>query len=395
MDASTHYSSSYAEARARFCAAARRSPALDRLWSAPFDARDAQGRPFEGREGEELATDFAWFGEATAPRVLILSSGAHGAEGLAGSGAQLATMETIPPLVASGGLAVLMIHALNPWGVSHGRRCDQNGVDLMRNFLDFSQPPPEPGPVLRRNVWALSPDAVRGPKRWFADARILWLVTRHGLGRLQSEIPMGQYAFADAPFYGGAEPSWARRTLETHLAGAVGRTRRAVAMIDLHTGLGARGVGVLLGEHEHREEPACRRGLAWWGAAYEPETPGDARPNRLQKRGERRTAYRLNGSMPRAIREQIFQDEGVVSTVLEFGTIPQLEALNAVRDDHAVWRRARAAGRAAPDPSDPDVIAARKAMRAAFYPDDAQWRAHVAAQTIDAISKAAAGLLEI
>ncbi len=392
MDGSAYFSESYAEARERFLAAAAASPVVDRVWSERFAERDGAGRPFSGREGEELAADFAWFGAADAQLVLILSSGTHGAEGLAGSGAQLAAIDAVAPVAASERAAVLMIHGLNPWGCSHGRRCDHEGVDPMRNFLDFDRPPPEPSDTVRRYAWALAPRAVSGPSRWFADAAILWSVLRYGIGPLQSEIPMGQYAFPDAPFYGGARPCWTRRLLERHLPEAVGHDRRAVAMIDIHTGLGPRGSGVLLGEHESREDLSCRRGLAWWGEDYEPETPGDGRPRRFTKTGERRTAYRLHGSMPRAIRERIFRDEGVVSTVLEFGTTPQLQALNAVRDDHAVWRAVHEAGETAPDPDAPDVIAARKAMRDAFYPSDSAWRATVAAQTVDAARKAANGL---
>ncbi|MCI4666170.1 MAG: M14 family metallopeptidase [Neomegalonema sp.] len=393
MKGATYFSETHQDARARFTEAAARSSVLATQWREPFDAQDPQGDVLTGRNGEALATECAWFGALDAPNVVIVGSGTHGAEGLAGSGAQLAAIDQLIPQIASDQLAIFMLHGLNPWGCSFERRCDHDGVDIMRNFIDFDAPPPPPSDRFKRYAWALAPDAARGPRRWYADLAVLWCVLRYGVSRLQAEIPAGQYAFPSAPFFGGHRPSWTRRMLERALLAHVGRARRGVAMIDIHTGLGARGRGVLLGEHERLDEPACQRGLAWWGDRYEPEAP-DTRPaRRFERSAARRTAYRLNGSMPRAIREQIFQDATVVTAVLEFGTIPQLQAMNAVRDDHAVWNAARAAGRVPPSPDDPAVVAARAAMREAFYPSDPAWRAEVAAQSLSAIRDAARGLL--
>lgn len=386
------FSESYPESRQRFRDAASGASSLTRLWSESFHALDAQGRRAEGRYGEELATDFAWFGAADAPCVLILSCGTHGAEGLAGAGAQLAALATLVPELPFDRLALLMIHGLNPWGCSHERRCDHQGVDVMRNFIDFSAPPPPISALQRRYMFALSPSALHGPRRWLADAAVLWAVMRYGLRRLQAEVPRGQYVYSDAPFFGGFQPSWTRNTLERHLKDAVGRSRPAVAMIDVHTGLGDRGKGVLLAEHAGRDEPAAARASAWWGDRFEAEILDSGAPARSGRR-QPRTAYELHGSMPRAIRSDIFQDESVVSAVLEFGTLPRLDVMDAVRDDHAIWRTARARGLAEPDGFDPDVIAVRSAMREAFYPPDKAWRTAIAEQTIDAVRDAAMGLL--
>lgn len=388
-----YFSDRHAEARRRFTAAAAASATAQRVWSAPFTATGPRSAPLLGRDAEELGVDFAWFGAIDAPAVLILSSGTHGAEALPGSAGQLAVIDRIIPEIASNELGVFMIHGVNPWGASHERRADHEGVDVMRNFLDFTAPPPTPSPILDRFVWALAPQAVRGPQRWFADAAVALTVLRYGLAPLKAEIPCGQYAYPLAPFYGGVEPSWSRRMLEATLLREVGRSRRAVAMIDIHTGLGARGVGKLLGEHETIDAPACQRARDWFGATYEPELPETAAPRRFEKKKKHPTAYRLNGGMPRALRDQVFGDPMMVSTVLEFGTAPALEVLNAVRSDHAVWRKVRESGAAAPDERAPDRRAAREAMRNAFNPDDRNWRIAVIEQTIETAQRAAAGLI--
>ncbi|MFX6991338.1 DUF2817 domain-containing protein, partial [Acinetobacter baumannii] len=57
------------------------------------------------------------------------------------------------------GVAVLYIHALNPYGFSHIRRATHENVDLNRNFHSFTGPVPdnaayrEVAPLLLPDVW--------------------------------------------------------------------------------------------------------------------------------------------------------------------------------------------------------------------------------------------------
>ena len=126
------FAHNYAEARAKFLAAAVGA----RLESHP--------EPLRGVELETLAMDVARVGADDADAVLIVSSGCHGVEGYAGSGAQAALLhdESFRAKARHAGVALLFIHALNPWGFSFGRRVTHEGVDLNRNFIDFRRPPP-------------------------------------------------------------------------------------------------------------------------------------------------------------------------------------------------------------------------------------------------------------
>ena len=45
--------------------------------------------PLKGPEGEELATDVAWFGPEDAGKLLVMVSGVHGVEGFSGSATQV------------------------------------------------------------------------------------------------------------------------------------------------------------------------------------------------------------------------------------------------------------------------------------------------------------------
>jgi hypothetical protein len=98
--------------------------------------------PLTGRDGEALAMDVARDGPADADRLLIVSSACHGVEGYCGSGVQVAALHDAQwrEKARAQGVAVLYIHALNPYGFSHIRRVTHENVDLNRNFHDFSKP---------------------------------------------------------------------------------------------------------------------------------------------------------------------------------------------------------------------------------------------------------------
>ncbi len=94
---------------------------------------------------------------ADADRLFIISSGTHGPEGFSGSACQLALLnDELSRRASERGIALLLIHAVNPFGFSHLKRTNEDNIDLNRNFNDFSQPyPPKPG--LRGDPFLLVP----------------------------------------------------------------------------------------------------------------------------------------------------------------------------------------------------------------------------------------------
>ncbi len=100
-------------------------------WSAhPITAR--------GLHGQELTIDVTSYGAATPGRALVILTGVHGDEGFSSS---VLLCEAIERWVAGGSdrrladdVAVLMVHAVNPWGMSYWRRQNESNVDLNRNW---------------------------------------------------------------------------------------------------------------------------------------------------------------------------------------------------------------------------------------------------------------------
>ena len=136
------FSQTYAQARSKFLAAA----------TAAGLPVTSYVHPLRGHGDEELALDAVLVGPRGAKNIAILSSAVHGVEGFCGSGVQVQALRDASwrglaggsrGLPGSGGVAVLFLHGVNPWGFSHLRRVTNENVDLNRNFFDFSRAPPE------------------------------------------------------------------------------------------------------------------------------------------------------------------------------------------------------------------------------------------------------------
>ena len=125
MEAGKFFSETYSEACSRFLEAAEAAGAEIQSHENPFAV---------GPDGGALHLDTAWFGPRDAGTVLLNTCGTHGAEGFAGSAAQLAWMSTCGPLDLPRGVAALFVHAVNPYGFAWGLRGTENNVDLNRNF---------------------------------------------------------------------------------------------------------------------------------------------------------------------------------------------------------------------------------------------------------------------
>jgi Protein of unknown function (DUF2817) len=255
MTQSSPFSHSYEEARARFIAAAKQKGA--RLTT--FENPNAIGP-----NGETLTMDTAWFGPEDASAVLLNTCGTHGAEGYAGSAAQLdwtlnGGPEALPPTTA-----VLLIHAVNPFGFAWGLRGTENNVDLNRNWLDHAQPHPE-NPLYDEIHPLLCPKNIndKAVRRLLNEGARLF--AKHGQWAIEDAISRGQYTHDDGFHFGGRSLEWSTQTLrkivESELKGA-----SRVAFIDWHTGPVGDGELIFLC-FSPPKSPGFKQAEAWWGKA--------------------------------------------------------------------------------------------------------------------------------
>src|SRR5690606_31093218 len=99
--------------------------------------------PLKGMQGEDLYTDVAIFAKPNTKKWLVSVSGTHGVEGYYGSMCQTQYMEHLAAKARDEDVGILIVHLINPWGVSWKRRVNEDNMDLNRNYLDFSKPLPE------------------------------------------------------------------------------------------------------------------------------------------------------------------------------------------------------------------------------------------------------------
>jgi len=158
---------------------------------------------------------------------------------------------------------MLHLHAINPHGFAWLRRVTEEGVDLNRNFYDFTRPLPD-NPGYDTLADALVPASLTPEVVASAEARVEAFRNQHGELALQRARSGGQYNHPTGMFYGGTGPTWARETLERIAADFELPSRARVAVVDYHTGLGPYGYGELICDHDP-ETPNISTAREWYG----------------------------------------------------------------------------------------------------------------------------------
>ena len=292
------FSPDYATARARFLDAAHRGH---------FHV-DSLVLSVRGPRDEELAIDVASRGTSRS-RALVHSSGVHGVEGFAGSAVQCALLDDAPAFDGT----LVVVHAVNPWGMAWLRRVNERGVDLNRNFIDA---PGNTPPLYAKLDALLNPASPPPSSRSFSEgfmARIAAAALVHGVGKTKQAIVGGQYAFPKGIFYGGAGIEEGARRYRGWVREHLAACERVVA-VDVHTGLGPRGEDTLL--VRAADEERMKRSLGF--RVFPLDVSSSA-------------ADEIQGGYEHMLRAVVANVDFVTQ---EFGTVRELKVLSALRDEN-------------------------------------------------------------
>jgi hypothetical protein len=232
---------SYEQSRERF---RTRLDLLRPLW--PASRLTSIPQPYE----PDLTTDVisaaaGLFGSGTAEqlRLLVLSTGLHGIEGYLGSAALELFFEEylsrLDPLTTG----LLLIHAINPWGMKYWKRTNPANVDLNRNFFerdfamlkDFNTDYPALSPFLnpQRPLDNLAAEKFR-----FAGQTLQKLIT-FGPRRVREAALMGQYHQPNGIYFGGTERQpETKAMMDLYRSAFTGY--KQIIHLDLHIGYGPR-----------------------------------------------------------------------------------------------------------------------------------------------------------
>ena len=348
MAVSDWFASDYDEARSKFLDAAEAAGA----------SLERRVNPAEGPGGIELTTDLAWLGPDDAGRVLVTLSGTHGAEGFCGSGVQVGWFRSGRAAALPADTALLQVHAVNPFGFAWLRRTTEDNIDVNRNFVDFGAPLPV-------NAGYEQYRALICPSDWSdeIEAETTKAIVGHMTSlqpmAMQGAITAGQYADPRGLFFGGHEPSWSRRTIESIVDRRLAQASR-VAIIDYHTGLGPYGYGERIGDGAPGDAH-WDLAQAWWGDLTS-HADGSS------------SSAPVTGTMLEALTRRL-SHAAVAPVALEFGTQSFDKVLNAVRADN--WLHAHGEL----DSEQGRAIKAR--ARSAFYQDADDWKQMIWSRGLD------------
>ena len=306
--------------------------------------------PQKGFQGEEMAIDVAWLGPRDAVKVLVAISATHGVEGLYGSGCQTAWLQQFTPGSLPADTAVMVIHALNPYGFSWLRRVNEDNMDINRNHVNFETGPPANEGYEDIHAWLL-PDEWTPASQLNLQQNIMGYLAQKGVRAGTRAVTGGQYRHADGIFYGGTELCWSNRQLN-QLAHKYLQQAKLITVLDHHTGLGPSGHTELICRHPV-DSPSLALARKWWGADVTSPASGESASEVID--GNVRMAF--GHLCPQAT---------VVSIAMEVGTQAQTQVMLALFADNWVHQKGQ--------PLSSQGLAIRQQVRDAFFVDTPEWR---------------------
>lgn len=238
-DIANLYPRSYEESRERFRAYL---PRIRQQWP------EAKLEQQAISDSEDLTID--WL-EAKpverAEKLLVFTTGEHGAEGIVGSAMLHLFMEDYLAKLNPANTGLLLVHAINAWGMKHGQRTNAANVDLNRNFIWYGvdAAPHFDSTVnsdyTRLNAFLNPTDSVNNvtaDKVAFIFQLIGKLISP-GATTLRAASLLGQYRYPQGIYYGGSALQPETRTM-MGLYNTSLRDYEQVVVLDMHTGYGPR-----------------------------------------------------------------------------------------------------------------------------------------------------------
>jgi hypothetical protein len=361
--------SSYEESRERF----RRS--LDLLRSKWPSAR-LENHPLN--DHPDLTIDWIRAEPTIKENVIIISTGLHGIEGYVGAAMMKIFVEEFAFRLNAENTGLLLVHAINPWGMKHYERYNPNNVDLNRNFIpegdyDPSLNPlyPELRPILvpERKINSILLETLR-----FA-VHVIAIIARHGVKTGRDGILMGQYMDPDGFYFGGVKREEETGVLMGLLQQAL-QKYQTIIYVDMHSGYGPR---YQMSISNPSNDPLSS---AEFAARYNYPLVVRANPDEFFTTLGDISAYTY------CLRETEFPEKTVLATCFEFGTFGE-SLLAGIRSLRAEIMHKQLLNHGATN--ERIARAVRNDFEELFFPDEGRWREKAMAdcrQAFDGILRA-------
>ena len=175
--------------------------------------------------------------KATKNRI-ILNAGLHGIEGYVGHSCMITFLDEFLPTLKED-TEVILYHVLNPFGMYHFRRTNENNVDLNRNFSKNNFTSENPGYDKIKDFFIpkkLSNKLTANSKYY---AALVNMIRKHGIPALNEGVLLGQRVQDNGLYYSGTEYQRSTNYIFKEAPKNVKDVKTCV-WIDLHTGYGPR-----------------------------------------------------------------------------------------------------------------------------------------------------------
>lgn len=175
-------------------------------------------------------------------KVFILTTAEHGIEGYVGSAMQQRFIDNYLSRLDSRTTGLLLVHAINPWGMKYHRRVNAHNVDLNRNFIWDASFNPAFNPeydMLRKSCEPTKPILNFALSNMAFYANLLFLLAKQGVADLRKTFLVGQYRNPQGLHYGSKDYEEETRTL-INLYRQAFSAYDQILHLDMHTGYGPR-----------------------------------------------------------------------------------------------------------------------------------------------------------
>jgi len=311
--------------------------------------------------------------------LLIITTGLHGIEGYMGAAILQLFMKEYLQLINHQNTGLLLVHALNPWGMKHKRRVNENNVDLNRNFI---------------TKWA---DLDKGLNKQYQQAanffnqkkqltslfkadflfsiNLINHLFKLNTKGLSNAVLLGQYQYPNGIYYGGT--SYEQST--EYIFSAFNKyfsIYNNIIVIDIHTGYGpSNQMSIVNSSLEKGNSKDFSKQFTY----------------PLVSKTDSEEFYAINGDMIDYIytlQKDEFSQKNIYATAFEFGTLGEsvlarLSSLKKmIKENQLYWHGAR---------SEEIENRIKQDFLDLFYPSDEKWRAKAisdAKQALNGILKA-------
>lgn len=300
-------------------------------------------------------------------RLLVITSGIHGAEAPAGSTIQRSFMIHKASSAHEAGLGLLFIHAVNPYGFKYFRRTTESNVDLNRNFILEAEYAKHKNLEYDKLAHFLKPD-LPASTGMLADlefnAEFMGYFFDSGKQKMRQAIVQGQYTHARGLFYGGqlAEPHVKRLTT---LFQNILPEYRAILMVDLHTGYGERGLLQLFPNAPQTEKIKKNTELVFKGISIH--------------WGNQSGYYTTHGQFVDYVATLAKPNQIFVPMVIEYGTINSQSTMGSIDALRRMVRENQGHFHGFSDKESQKKIDYE--FREMFLPEDLEWRSAILTAT--------------